>query len=182
MEESGNVAQHEPEDDVDKITFFAPIRPTAARSLRPGDEILVPTGKDPFPQVAYRARITDIREDEASRMITVNGEFVGETSGLFEKPAHPGEMLQRLLQPGGPVPGTESVLVRAEQLWKWIGVDMNDPDGSTEKFVLRTFQRVNSDETGTAAIEVRLQSKSDPRKVRILTFKPDATVGFKGHR
>lgn len=182
MEESRNVAQHEPEDDADEITFFAPIRPTAARSLRPGDEILVPTGEDPFPQVAYRARITDIRDDEASRMITVNGEFVGERDGLFEKPAHPGEVFQRLQQPGGPVPGTESILVRAAELWKWIGVDMNDPEGSAEKYLLRTFRRVHSDETGREAIEVRLQSKVDPRKVRIMTFKPDGTVGFKGHR
>lgn len=168
MVDSGNVAQQAPVDEADQITFFAPIRPTAARSLRPGDEILVPTGKDPFPQVAYRARITDIRDDEASRMITVNGEFVGETSGLFEKPAHPGEVFQRLQQPGGPVPGTESILVRAEELWKWIGVDMNDPDGSSEKYVLRTFRRVHSNETDREAIELRLQCKVDPRKVSYL--------------
>ena len=182
MEEIGNVVQQESEGDVDEITFFAPIRPTAARSLKPGDEILVPTGEHPFPQVAYRAWITDIRDDEKSRLITINGEFAGEASGLFEKPAHPGEVFQRLQQPGGPVPGTESILVRAAELWKWIGVDMNDPDGSTEKYVLRTFRRVHSDETDREAIEVRLQSKVDPRKVRIMTFKSDGTVGFRGHR
>lgn len=174
----------EPDESVavNEVTFFAPIRPTAARSMRLGDEMLVPTDEGPFPHVAYRGRITDIRDDEASRMIILNGELIGEKSGLFEKPAHPWEVMQRLLKPGGPIPGSESVLVRAEELWKWIGVDMNDPEGSTEKYVLRTFRRVHSDETDREAIEVRLQSKTDPRKVRILTFKPDGTVGFKGHR
>jgi hypothetical protein len=123
-------ATDEPDEPVEtnEITFFAPIRPTAARSMKPGDEMLVPTDDGPFPHVASRGRITDIREDETSRMITINGELIGERSGLFERAAHPWEVMQRLLKPGGPVPGTESTLVRAEELWKWIGVDMNDPE------------------------------------------------------
>jgi hypothetical protein len=182
VEQSGNVAQHEPDDDVDEITFFAPIRPTAARSLRPGDEILVPTGEDPFPQVAYRARITDIRDDEASGMITINGEFVGETSGLFEKPAYPAEVFQRLLRPGGPAPGTESIMVRGEELWKWLGTPMNDPNGSSEQYIIRTFKRVHEEEIGGEAIEVKLQSVWNPKKVNTVTMLPSAPIGFKGHR
>ncbi len=77
----------------DEITFFAPVRPTAARSMKPGDEMLVPTDEGPFPRVGYRGRITDIREDEATGMITINGELLGEQSGLFEKPARPWEVM-----------------------------------------------------------------------------------------
>ncbi len=114
------------EDGDNEITFFAPIRPTVAQSLRPYDEILVPTGEDPFPQVAYRARIINIRYDEAAGLLIVNGEFVGDMSGLFEKPAYPGEIFQRLVQPGEPAPGSESILVRGEHLWRWTGAKMND--------------------------------------------------------
>jgi hypothetical protein len=49
--------------DDDEITFVAPTRQNVVQALRPGDEILVATNEgDPFPQVAYRARITDIRD------------------------------------------------------------------------------------------------------------------------
>ena len=72
----------------------------------------MPTDEGPFPRFAYRRRITDIREDEASGLITINGELLGYASGLFEKPVYPGEVFQRLVQPGEPAPGTESVMVR----------------------------------------------------------------------
>jgi hypothetical protein len=166
--------------DADEVQFW-PIRPTAARSMRPGDEILVPSNDRP-PQAANHGRITDIREDEASGFITINGELIRGASGLFEKPAYPGEVFQRLLQPGDPAPGTESILVRAEHLWKWIGVQMNDPDGSGEQYILRTFKRVHDEETGGEAIEVRLQSMWNPKKTNTMTLVPNATIGFKGHR
>ena len=169
--------------EADEITFFAPVRPTVVQGLRPGDELLVPTGEgDPFPQVAYRARITDIRDDEASRTITVNGELIGEVSGLFEKPAHPGEIFQRLVQPGEPPQGEESILVRGEELWKWIGATMNDPDGSGEQFILRTWQRVHDDEIDGEAIEIRVQSVWNPQKTVTHTALLSSTVGFKGYR
>lgn len=171
------------ENAPDEITFFAPVRPTVVQALRPGDELLVPTDQgDPFPQVAYRARITDIRHDEASRTITVNGELIGEVSGLFEKPAHPGEILQRLLQPGEPPPGETSILVRGVELWKWIGATMNDPDGSGEQFILRTWQRVHDDEIDGEAIEIRMQSLWNPKKTVTQIALLDSTVGFKGYR
>src|SRR4051812_44825489 len=160
--------------EADEITFFAPVRPTAARSMKPGDEMLVPTGEEgePFPQVAYRGRITDITEDEASGMITMNGELIGEQSGLFEKPAHPWEVMHRLAKPGDPAPGTESVMVRGDQLWKWLGVEFNDPNGSAEKYIIRTFRRVQDEEIGGEAIEVKLQSKWNAKKINTMTLLP----------
>jgi len=169
--------------DDDEITFVAPTRQNVVQALRPGDEILVPTNEgDPFPQVAYRARITDIRDDEASRMITVNGELLGEVSGLFEKPAHPGEIFYRLAQPGEVPQSESSILVRGVELWKWIGATMNDPDGSGEQFILRTWRRVHEDEIDGEAIEIRMQSMWNPKKTVTQTALLDSTVGFKGYR
>jgi hypothetical protein len=182
-EADGAAVEGPGEDAGDDITFFAPVRPTVVQALRPGDEILVPTDEgDPFPQVAYRARITDIRDDEASRTITVNGELIGEVSGLFEKPAHPGEIFRRLAQPGEPPQNESSILVRGEELWKWIGSKMNDPGGSKEQYILRTFRRVQDEEIGGEAIELRMQSMWNPKKTRIDTALPSATIGFKGYR
>jgi hypothetical protein len=165
---------------------FLPIRTTAARSLRPGDHILVhesgfPDTSRRGPHYGYRGRITDIREDEATCTITFNGELLGQV-GLFEKQAHPWDMFDRLVQPGDPIPGSESKLVRVKDLWKWTGLDMNDLEGSPEKYVLRAVRRVHSDETGAEAFELHLQSKRDPRKVHIATFRPEGTVSFAGHR
>jgi hypothetical protein len=166
-----------------EFTFFAPVRRNVVQALRPGDEILVPTdGGDPFPEVAYRARITDIRDDEASRTITVNGELVGEVSGLFEKEAHPGEIFHRLAQPGEPPHSESSILVRGEELWKWIGATMNDPGGSSEQYILRTFRRVHEDEIDGEAIEIRMQSTWNPSKTVIQTALLSSTIGFKGYR
>ncbi len=177
-------AAEEPDDNAgDEITFFAPVRRNVVQALRPGDEILVPTNQGgPFPQVAHRARITDIRDDEVSRTITINGELIGEANGLFEKPAHPGEIFHRLAQPGEPPQSESSILVRGEELWKWIGSTMNDPGGSGEQYILRTFRRVQDEETGGEAIELRMQSMWNPKKTRIDTALPSATLGFKGYR
>lgn len=92
----------EPHPADDGPQFF-PIRATAARSLRPGDHILVheagfPDTSRRGPHSGYKGRITDIREDEATCTITVNGELIGE-NGLFEKQAHPWDMFDRLVQP-----------------------------------------------------------------------------------
>ncbi|OKH85008.1 hypothetical protein EB75_02380 [Mycobacterium sp. ST-F2] len=170
-----NDAEHELAD-ANEITFFAPLRPTVVQALRPGDELLVPTNDGD-----RRGRITDIRDDEETRTITVNGDLIGE-SGLFEKPAHPGEVLQRLVQPGEPLPGTESILVHGDNLWKWIGATMDDPYGSAEQFILRTWQRVHDDEIDGEAIEVRLQSVWNPKKTITQTALLDSTVGFRGYR
>lgn len=162
--------------DAYEITFFAPLRPTVVQALRPGDELLVPTSDGD-----RRGRITDIRDDEPTRTITVNGELVGE-SGLFEKPAHPGEILQRLGRPGEPLPGEGSILVRGEMLWKWIGAPMDDPQGSPEQFILRTWRRVHDDEIDGEAVEVRMQSVWNPKKTITQTALLDSTVSFRGYR
>lgn len=73
-------------------------------------------------------------------------------------------------------------MVHAEELWKWLGVEMNDPEGSGEMFVLRTFRRVHSDITNSEAIELGLQGKTNPQAARLMQMKPKGTVGFKGHR
>lgn len=168
-------------EDGEQVQFW-PIQPTAARSMRPGDEMLVPHEDGPWPQAARHGRITDIRCDETSGLITINGELIRGAGGLFEKPAYPHEAIQRLVQPGGPTPGTESVIVPAPDLWKWIGVDIDDPDGSDEKYVLRTFKRVHDDEIGAEAIELRLQSKWNPNKFNTLTMLVTGSITFIGHR
>lgn len=167
--------------NADGIQFW-PIRATAARSLRPGDEIIVPSMNGPWPQSGSHGRVTDIRDDEEAGLITINGEIIRGATGLFEKPARSDEVFQRLLQPGGPTPGTESILVRATDLWKWLGVEMNDPNGSTEKYAIRTFRRVPDEYTNGVAIELRLQSIWNPRKINTLTLLSTATVAFAGHR
>jgi len=168
-------------EDGEQVQFW-PIRPTAARSMRPGDEMLVPNEDGPWPQAAMHGRITDIRCDEATGLITINGELIQGADGLFEKPAYPAEAIQRLLQPGGPPPGTESVIVPAPELWKWIGVDIDDPDGTAEKYVLRTFKRVFDDEINADAIELRLQSKWNPKKSYTATMLITGSITFLGHR
>lgn len=183
-EPDGATTAEEPDEDAgDEITFFAPVRLNVVQALRPGDEILVPTEEgDPFPQVAYRARITDIHDNEVSRMITVNGELIGEVIGLFEKPAHPGEIFHRLAQPGESPQSESSILVRGEELWKWIGATMNDPGGSVEQFILRTWRRVHADEIDGEAIEMRMQSMWNPKKTVTQTAFLSSTIGFKGYR
>ncbi len=168
-------------EDGEQVQFW-PIRPTAARSMRPGDEMLVPDQNGPWPQVAMHGRITDIRCDEATGLITINGELVRGADGLFEKPAYPAEAIQRLLQPWGPTPGTESVIVPAPELWKWIGVDIDDPDGTAEKYALRTFKRVHDDEINAEVIELRLQSKWNPQKFNTTTMLTTGSITFIGHR
>jgi hypothetical protein len=172
-------AENEPAE-ADEVEIW-PVRPTAARSMRPGDEMLVPSNDGPWPQAANHGRITDIREDEASGMITINGELIRGASGLFEKPAHPGEAIYRLLQPGDPAPGTESIWVRGVELWKWIGEQMDDPHGSTEKYILTGFRRANDPELGEI-IQVKMQSMRNPRKLMTADITLDATARFDGHR
>jgi hypothetical protein len=165
---------------------FWPIRPTAARSLRPSDEILVhehgwPDTTRRGPQTGLRGRITDIREDESTFTLTVNGELVGE-HGLFEKQARPWDGFDRLVQPGEPPPQTESRLVHGEELWKWLQVEVNDPDGSAEKYILRRFRRVHDEELDREVIQVVGQSTWNPRKTNTMTFFPKARIIFDDHR
>ena len=171
-------------DDADDVQFW-PIRPTSARSLRPGDEILVPDQNGPWPQAAMHGRITDIRDDPpqtGTGMILINGELVRGGSGLFEKPAHPWEPIDRLIQPDEPPPGSEFRLVRGDELWKWLQVEINDPHGSAEKYLLRSFRQLHDDEFDREVIEVRGQSTWNSKKVITLTFLPEAVVRFDGHR
>ena len=163
-------------DEAEAQVQFWPMRTTAARSLRVGDQLRIPTG----PHTGHRALITEIHEDEASRTLTITGKLLGADEGvLFKKQAYPNELFERLGQPGEPPQRAESRMVHAEELWKWLGVDMNDPEGSAEKFVLKTFRRFHSDETDSEAIELGLQSKQNPLTVRILHMKPKGTVGLR---
>lgn len=160
-----------------------PVRPTAARSLRVGDEILVPDPDGQWPQTAIHGRVTDIRDDPPPvGMIVINGELIRGRSGLFEKPAHPWEAIDRLVQPGEPPPNSESRLVRAEDLWKWLQVEINDPEGSAEKYLLRTFRRHHDQEFDREVVEVIGQSTWNQNKTNTMTFLPDAKIVFDGHR
>ena len=70
-------------------------------------------------------------------------------------------------------------MVYSEEMWKWLNVEMNDPDGSGEKCILKTFRRIHNDETDWEAIELGMQSKLNPEVVRIRTMKPKGTIRFK---
>lgn len=155
---------------------FRPIRRTAVRSLRPGDEVRIPLG----PSHGRHGKITDLQENESARTITINGELVAE-EGLFYHVARPNELVDRLIAPGEPHPGAESRLVRGDELWKWLGEALNDPAGSNEQYVLRTFARIENADHGQS-VEVKLQSKSNPRKILTAKMKYSATIEFKGHR
>lgn len=160
-----------------------PIRPTAARSLRAGDVVLVPGPNGPWPQAARHGRILDIRDDPPpAGMIIINGELIRGGAGLFEKPTHPWEPIDRVVQPGEPPPNSESRLVRAVDLWKWLQVEVNDPEGSAEKYLLRTYRRHHGDELDREVIEVIGQSTWNPQKTNTMTFSPDAKIIFEGHR
>lgn len=164
----------------DEIQFW-PMRTTAARSLRVGDQLRVPTG----PHAGYRALITEIEENEASRILALHGRLLGADEGLlFKKEAYPNELFERLGQPGEPPQGGESRMVYVEELWKWLGVEINDPEdpSSADKFILTNFRRFHSEDTDSEAIELQLQGKINTRETRILHMSPRGTVGFKGHR
>ena len=45
----------------------------------------VPSSDGPWPQAANHGRITDIREDEASGFITINGELEAEARAVFSR-------------------------------------------------------------------------------------------------
>ena len=157
------------------VELFLP-RPTAVRSLRKGDQILAQIGPGEY----VRGTVTALEEHEKSRIITIHG--VLDNGEPITKKSRPGEMVDRIAQPTDPVPGTESVMVHADEMWKWLDVEMNDPEGSGEKFILKTFQRIQSADLGGEAIELRMQGKVNPKEIRILTMKPKGTIGFKGHR
>ncbi|ANW66457.1 hypothetical protein BCA37_25385 [Mycobacterium sp. djl-10] len=59
---------------------------------------------------------------------------------------------------------------------------MNDPNGSGEQYLIRTFRRVHDDEINGEAIEVKLQSLWNTQKTNTLTMLPTATISFNGHR
>ncbi len=168
--------------DGESVQFW-PIRPTAARSLRPGDEILVPAPDGSWPQAAMHGRIIDIRDDPPpAGMIIINGELIRGGAGLFEKPAHPWEPVDRLVQPDEPPPESQFRLVRGDEMWKWLQVEMNDPHGSAEKYLLRTFRQIHDDEFDREVVEVQGQSTWNAKKVITLTFLPEAVIRFDGHR
>ncbi len=73
-------------------------------------------------------------------------------------------------------------MVRGDQLWKWIGAAFNDPNGSGERYIIRTFKRIHDEEIGGEAIEVKLQSMRNAKKINTITMLPTATIGFVGGR
>lgn len=159
---------------MNQISFLGPIRPTRARELRAGDVILFPSD---VPGAMQRAVITDLMDNEEDRTITINGELIGEEA-LFEHEAPPLEPVDRLIQAGDPIPGTETIMVRGDELWKWIGEKFNDPHGSPEKYVIRTFARRVDPETGEPVVEVKLQSLMNPKKILTAYMEPSATISF----
>ncbi|AVP67815.1 hypothetical protein A5N71_03630 [Prescottella equi] len=114
-------------------------------------------------------------------MITINGE-VDAGEGLFYHHAAPHEVVDRLIQPGDPVSGTEMIMVKGAELWKWIGESMNDPHGAGETYTIRTFAHIADPESGEPAIEVKMVSQANPRKILTAHLTPNATIGFAGCR
>jgi hypothetical protein len=72
--------------------------------------------------------------------------------------------------------------VRGEELWKWLQVQVDDPHGSTEKYILRRFRRLHGQELDREVIEVVGQSTRNPTKTNTMTFPTDTTIVFRGHR
>ncbi len=66
-------------DEAEAQVQFWPMRTTAARSLRVGDQLRIPTG----PHTGHRALITEIHEDEASRTLTITGKLLGADEGVL---------------------------------------------------------------------------------------------------
>ncbi|ADG79085.1 putative protein OS=Tsukamurella paurometabola (strain ATCC 8368 / DSM / CCUG 35730 /CIP 100753 / JCM 10117 / KCTC 9821 / NBRC 16120 / NCIMB 702349/ NCTC 13040) OX=521096 GN=Tpau_2481 PE=4 SV=1 [Tsukamurella paurometabola] len=160
---------------MNQISFLGPIRPTRARDLRAGDEILFPS--DVVPGAVLRAVITDLMENEEDRTITINGELIGEEA-LFSHEAPPLELVDRVVQAGESRPDGRTVIVRGDELWKWIGEKFNDPHGSTEKFVIGAFDRCVNPDTGEPMVEVKLHSLSNRRKIVTAGLEPSATIIF----
>lgn len=158
--------------------MFNPIRRTRVRYLRPGDHVIVPAEG---PGAGIRGVITDLQDEEAERLITINGE-VDDGEGLFYHHARPDEVVDRLIQPGDPVPGTETIMVKGKELWKWIGETMNDPYATAEKYTIRTFAHISDPESGDPAIELKMLSQTNSRKLLTAHLTPNATVGFAGCR
>ena len=163
-----------------ELVEFWPMRTTAARSLRVGDQLRISTGA----HTGYRAIVTQIDENEEARMLTLHGRLQSDEGLLFRKDAYPNEMFERLAKPGEPPQGGESRMIYVEELWKWLGVEMNDPEHpkSGNKFILTNFRRIHSEDTGSEAIELRIRGKTNSQELRTLHMTPRGTVGFKGHR
>lgn len=155
---------------------FWPIRRTAVRSLRRGDMIHARLG----PNTLVLAKVTDFEDHEKSKIIAVQVEFGNGESGV--KKCRPWEMVDRMVQPGEPPQGTESILVRGDEMWKWLGAPMNDPDGTAEKYTLKTFRRIESDEIEAEAIELKMQSVWNTEKIFTMIMSRSGTIGFEGHR
>lgn len=157
---------------------FAPLRRTRVRELRPGDQIVVPTEGTVG---GIRGVVTDLQENEDDRLITINGE-VDDGEGLFYHDAPPNEFVARLLLPGDPIPGTETIMVKGSELWKWIGEPLNDPNGSGEKYTILTFRRISDPETGEPLVEIRMQSQTNRMKQVTAYIEPTARIAFDGCR
>lgn len=157
---------------------FSPIHRIRVRYLRPGDHIIVPTEG---PGAGIRGVVTDLQDNEAERLITINGE-VDAGEGLFYHHARPDEVVDRMIQSGDLTSGAETIMVKGSELWKWIGETMNDPHGSGETYTIRTFAHISDPETAEPVIEVKMVSQVNSLKILTAHLTPTATIGFAGCR
>lgn len=148
------------------------MRPTAVRSLRKGDVIAAWLG----PNASIRTTVQRSEEHEQSRIITVHS--IAQTGEPLAKNSNPGELVDRFLEPEDGPSGCESRMVRADELWKWIGVPLSDPDGSGLRYTIRSFERINDAQFG-GMIRIGMCRRD---RVNTSDFLCDATFSFVEHR
>lgn len=114
------------------------LRITAVRSLRLGGRIVGWSDSD-----AASARdvvtVTGLQDLERSGQIKVTVDFDDGSKG--EMKLYPNKKLRRVVQPDEEPGGT--VMVSGDDLWKFVGENFSDPQGSGDKFVITGFKRPN---------------------------------------
>ena len=153
-------------------TQIWPSRKTAIRCLRKGDRIVAPVG----PNTAVHATVDHLEEHESSRIIIVHAH--APNGEPFSKKSRPWELVDRLAQPGDRPPGRESRMVRGDELWKWLNVPLNDPEGSDRQYILRSCERIQDKALGDL-IRIKMQSGDIVNTSDVFC---DATFSFVEHR
>jgi hypothetical protein len=108
---------------------------TAVHSLQVGDAFLARS--EPQGDASETVTVTALEDLEDARQIRVTVEFTDGSFGQMEFP--PQKQVRRVVQPGEEPSGM--VMVSGDNLWKWVGTNMNDPEGGSEKFLITGFKR-----------------------------------------
>ncbi len=69
-------------------------------------------------------------------------------------------------------------MVRGDELWKWLNVPLNDPEGSDRQYILRSCERIQDKALGDL-IRIKMQSGDIVNTSDVFC---DATFSFVEHR